>query len=125
MQQVIEGMMGVFFLIILVFTGMGIAGALVHASEAQNFKMEVIERLEDCNYESEVIDACFQEAVERGLELSVKLYYSDGNIVTFTQSGISEQNRGIVTSGKVSVRYAFQIPFLHISEQLVTTGSLL
>ncbi len=125
MQQVIEGMMSVFFLIIVVFVGIEIAGAMTTASEAQAFKIEVMERLEDCNFDSEVIKACFQEAKSHGFSMTLRLYYSDGRIQTLKSGGIRERSGCYITSGKVAITYPFEIPFLKVTKKLDTTGIIL
>lgn len=125
MQQVVEGMMGVFFLIMLVFGGVGIAGAMANATAAQNFKVEVMERLEDCNYDATVINMYFREASRRGFDLSLKLCYSDGRVITYNGAGVVKREGYIVNSGVVTVGYDFEIPFLKISEQLFTSGYII
>ncbi len=125
MQQVIEGMMSVFFLILVVFVGIEIAGAMTTASEAQTFKMEVIERLEDCDFDPEVIKACFQEAKRHKFSLALKLYYSDGS-VEITKNGKMQCPDGCyVVTGKVAVTYPFEISFLKVNKKLDITGTIL
>ena len=124
MQQVVEGMMSIFFLMLIIFTGIGIAGALTKASAAQNYKIEVIERLEDSNYDQSVIEACFVGAMERGMNMSLKLYYSDGAIRTFAENGTTEFKGSVITGGMVTITYLFEIPFLNISKPMQIVGSI-
>ncbi len=125
MQQVVEGMMSLFFLVLLVFTGIEIAGAMTTASEAQAFKVEIMEKIEECNYDADVINACFRAAKERGFSLVLRLYYSNGRIQTYQNSSVKNPEGCYITGGKVAVRYTFEIPFLGVVKQLDTTGIVL
>lgn len=122
MQQVIEGMMGLFFLIVLTFTGIEIAGALVEASEAQAFKVEIMERLEDCNYDVDVINGCFREAQLHGFRITLRLYYSNGNMQNYQMGNVRLPEGCYVTGAQVAVKYNLEIPFLKIRKAVSITG---
>ena len=125
MQQVVEGMVSLFFVVLLVFTGIEIAGAMTTASGAQAFKVDVMERIEECNYDSDVINACFREARDRGFSLVLRVYYSNGRVQTYQSAVVKTPEGCYITGGTVVVRYTFEIPFLGVVKRLDTAGIIL
>ena len=121
-QQVIEGMMGLFFVIVLVFCGFGIASAIGTESEALTFKTQTITLLEDCNYDKEVLAASYITAKQKGFTLSVRLFYEDGTIVELEEESIDSMNTSGVTMAEVTVGYPFRIGMLKIDDQLEISG---
>ena len=125
MQQVVEGLVSMFFVILLVFTGIELAGAMTRTSQAQSFKIDMMERIEDCNYDPDVINACFREAKEHNFSVSLRLYYSNGMVQVYRNGVVHTPEGCYITGGQIAVSYTFEIPFLGIEKQLDTTGVLL
>lgn len=122
MQQVIEGMMGIFFAVLLVFTGMGIARAMTGAGEALAFKGEVIRALEDSDYSAAVMESCLEGAAQKNYQLTIELFLKDGSRVMITDDCPEEALLEEVELAQVTVGYPFEIKGLGIAEFLETTG---
>lgn len=83
MEQIIKTYLGMFLILLMTVTGIGIVAAEVEVTRAREFKSDVIIELENSNYNVNVLNACIQQAREIGYDLSVTLYGEDGTAVDY------------------------------------------
>ncbi len=90
---------GVFILLLLTVTGMGIIHSSIEANAADNFYSEAIKKMSESHFSDAVIDECISNANQRGYELTVDTYFVNG----------SKRKAGVVT-----MRYPFSLCVLGI-----------
>lgn len=123
MQQIIETMSAIFFAVFLTFTGIGIAGGFMTNSRALGFKTETIAMLEECNYDANVVNACFEMAQRAGYELKILFFYKDGRTAEIRNQGVVEKDVENVSMARVTITYPFRIGTMKLNAWLTTEGT--
>lgn len=111
MSQIVKMFMGIFFLLMLSFLGIGIISAQLEVIQAQDYKADVIAELENSNYSPSVINACITQAEECGYNIAVKLYKKGQEAILYTQPQVTETKE--VQMAEVIVSYPYSIGFLN------------
>ncbi|MGN0342763.1 MAG: hypothetical protein ACI4DO_08210 [Roseburia sp.] len=87
MEQIIKTYLGIFMILLMTVTGIGIVAAEVEVTRAREFKSDVIIELENSDYNVNVLNACMQQAQEIGYDLDITLYGKDGTAVNYEPGG--------------------------------------
>ena len=69
MSQIMKTFLGVFLIMFMVVTSSGVLSGFMTVVEAQNLHAQIINELEDSDYDSSVAQTCFQNA-SKNLRLS-------------------------------------------------------
>lgn len=74
MSQIMKAFMGIFIILFMVFSSMGVLGAFLQVERALEFHSSVIDELENSDYADVVLENCLKEAEQYGYELEVTMY---------------------------------------------------
>lgn len=103
---------GVFGTLIVMMLNTFLCISVINASgivaEAKEFKADVINEIENSNFNQRVIDACILQAQAEGYHLQI------------TNCIYDEQNA--IKTAEVILKYKYEIPFLGIWEEKTTRG---
>ena len=121
MSQILKSFLGVFLVMMLALSGIGILGGFINVLKAQNQYSEMILELEDSNFYAPVIKENFELAEVCGNELNVTLYYPDSRVVTCT-SAEQVPDTSEVEMARVELVFYYRIPFLGIEKGNVLSG---
>ena len=122
MSQVMKGFLGIFLVLFMAVTGIGILGAFLQVMDAQDFHTQIIDELENSDFAASVLREQLQRAAESGYELKVTLYqneetslmYEDPEMVPDTLSGIELAG--------VELRFLLQIGFFQMADWHTING---
>lgn len=108
MGTIAKTMLGVFFLLLVLLTGVQTTMGGTDVTEAQNYHADVVTEIECSNFNPQVIAACIDQAAQEGYELTVTpvMYDESGNLQT----------------AEVILKYRYGIKLLDISEQKSIRG---
>lgn len=110
MSQVFKSFMGVFFILVLLFTGIGIISAQIEVSHALNYKSDIITELENSNYSPEVMNACITQASANGYALEIRTFVDGGGSKVYSLPDVSDT--ADVVMAEVVLTYPFKMIFL-------------
>lgn len=111
MSQIIKSFMGLFFVLIILFLGVGIISAQMDVSHALDYKSDLVAQLENSNYSPQVINGCIEQALQNGYGISIKTFTEGGSVKTYTSPSASD-TRDVVMA-EVVLTYPYQIHFLN------------
>lgn len=94
MSQIIKGFLGIFFIVLLVVSGLSISVSMLNAANAKTFKANMITEIENSNFNYEVINECLGQGEEQGYEIEMTIYTED------IETG--ERNTENITDGSVN-----------------------
>ena len=80
MSQILKTFMGLFLILIMIATSVGLLSSFFSVMAAQNLHAAMISEIEDSDYYPIVIKECFQIANEKGYDLEMTLYGEDNSI---------------------------------------------
>ena len=92
MESIFKGFLGIFFLMVLSFTGIELIGASSDARRADSFLAKSVEMIEAGHYRKSVVDACIADAEALGYELQVDIVENEWGDC-FGQAKLSYQYR--------------------------------
>lgn len=113
MNQVVKSFLGIFFLLVLIFTGVGIISAQINVSAALDYKSAVVTQLENSNYSPTVMNACIQQAADSGYVLEIRTFVKGKSMQVYTSPNVTDTSD--VTMAEVILNYPYKIPFLQVS----------
>ena len=99
MSQIMKTFLGVFLIMFMVVTSSGVLSGFMTVVEAQNLHAQIINELEDSDYDSSVAQTCFENASKAGDTLELKLYMTDNSTRKVLQR-ISAQHMLLLNSEK-------------------------
>ncbi|RDY32120.1 hypothetical protein [Lachnotalea glycerini] len=102
MSTTIKTYVGIFLLLLSVFTMAGVMSACIDANNARDFHASVIAEIEDSNFAPSVINACKTQAENAGYELLI----NDNSVV--------KNENGKTTLLVVILKYQYQVDFLGV-----------
>lgn len=89
--------------------------------EAQNLHAQIINELEDSDYDSSVAQTCFENASKAGDTLELKLYMTDNSIRTVTDaSQITSSDE--IEKARVELKFTYAVAFFGIEQEHVLSG---
>ncbi len=100
MESIFKGFLGVFFLMLISFTGIGVIEASIEARKADTFLTESVSDIEAGHYNQYVISACRADAADRGYRLDVDIVGND----------VGEY------CGRARLSYQYEVPFLGLKQ---------
>ena len=102
MSTTIKTYVGIFILLLSVFTMAGVMSACIDANNARDFHASVVAEIEDSNFAPSVINACKTQAANAGYELLID------------ESSIVKDEDGKPTLMEVILRYNYHVDFLGV-----------
>ncbi len=108
MDSIFKSFLGVFFLVILSCTGIGLLEASIEARGADSYLSRVVSQVEAGHYSEQVIKAAKSDARARGYELEIEL---------------DENDRG-ECCGIARLTYVYRVPLLGLSQSHVACADI-
>lgn len=116
MSQIMKAFTGVFLILFMAVTAMGILSAYMEVMNAQDMQARIVDEIENSDFNSSVIKNCFNQSEEAGYQLAVTLYCEETAVITAHSAG----EIPIVTEGvemaKVEMSFPFRVVFLGIDK---------
>ena len=122
MSQVMKGFTGVFLLLLLSVSALGLLGGFLQVLRAQSFHSNVICELEDSDYAPAVIEECLQKGEENGYTLVITLFYKTGGNLVLTQKEQVAQLAKDVDTARVVMSFDIKIPLFGIESAQRLSG---
>lgn len=119
MDQIPKVFLGILFILFLVFGGTSIVAAHLSASQAREYKNNMVTEIENSDFNPTVISACVSEANEREYTAKITLYYED-QTVSDISNGISDDKK--IYMADITLSYKLKIPFFQIEKEFSTRG---
>lgn len=105
----------------MVVTSSGVLSGFMTVVEAQNLHAQIINELEDSDYDSLVAQTCFENASKAGDTLELKLYMTDNSIRTVTDaSQIASSDE--IEKARVELKFTYAVAFFGIEQEHVLSG---
>ena len=120
MSQIMKTFLGVFLIMFMVVTSSGVLSGFMTVVEAQNLHAQVINELEDSDYDSSVAQTCFENASKAGDTLELKLYLTDNSIKTVTDA--SQITSDDIEKARVELKFNYAVAFFGIEQEHVLSG---
>ena len=121
MSQIMKTFLGVFLIMFMVVTSSGVLSGFMTVVEAQNLHAQIINELEDSDYDSSVAQTCFENASKAGDILELKLYMTDNSIRTVTDaSQIASSDE--IEKARVELKFTYAVAFFGIEQEHVLSG---
>ena len=111
MQQIVEGMMAMVFLMLFLVTGIDLISVEVNCCNAREFRNSVIMALENSEFDESVIRDCFDKAKKNGYDLTMTFHYLDGETTTITNGSVYAKTKTILIA-EVKLAYKLRVPIL-------------
>lgn len=122
MSQIFKTFLGVFLLLFMAVTSIGILSAYMQVLNAQDLQARIVDEIENSHYAAPVICAGYEEARRAGCELSVTLYYESGGMVVTSSASQVPWYTEDVSMARVELTFPFQVAGLGLSQEHTFTG---
>lgn len=122
MSQIIKAYTGVFLVLFLMATGVGILGAFLQTMQAQDLHGKIIDELENSDYAVGVLKETYEITENYGLNLEVLLYLENGECLHCGNRMEVPDTLEQVTMAEVAVTYPIRIAFWGIEKEHRLTG---
>ena len=121
MSQIMKTFLGVFLIMFMVVISSGVLSGFMTVVEAQNLHAQIINELEDSDYDSSVVQTCFENASKAGDTLELKLYMTDNSIRTVTDaSQIASSDE--IEKARVELKFTYELAFFGLEQEHVLSG---
>ncbi|MBR1630023.1 MAG: hypothetical protein IJ679_12295 [Lachnospiraceae bacterium] len=108
MDSIFKSFLGVFFLLVLSCTGIGLVEASIDARSADSYLSSVVSQIESGHYSTSVVSACKKDAESRGYELNVDI----------------QENTLGECFGTAELTYVYQVSFLGLKQTHIATADI-
>lgn len=115
MSQIIKAFMGVFLILFMAATAMGILSAYMEVMSAQDMQARMVDEIENSDFNEGVIRECFVRCSDAGYELAVTLFMEDSAVLTAHSAGEVYGGYGNVDLAKVELKFPFRVAFFGIN----------
>lgn len=122
MSQIMKAFMGIFIVLFMTTSSMGMLGAFLQVSQAREFHAMVIDELENSNYCKAVLEECFKTAEESGYVLEVTLYKNQGGYISCTEKADIPSQLEEIDMAKIDMQFVITIPFLGVENEQEISG---
>ena len=122
MSQIVKTFLGVFLILFMTVTSIGILSAYMEVLHAQDLQSRLVDEIENSDYALEVLRAGYGEAENAGCGLCVTLFYEGGGTVSASSAAqIPESTEG-VEMARVDLTFPFRVIPLGIQSEHTFTG---
>lgn len=111
MQQIVEGMIALLFLVLFLITGIDLIRVEVDCCNAGEFRNSVIMALENSEFDEAVIRDAFNKAKQNEYELVMVFHYLDGTSETVSNNKQYTKTKTILIA-EVKLTYNLRVPIL-------------
>lgn len=106
MEMIVKAFTGLFFILMVIYLGVGFIAASITARGAEDFMASCTQRMEASNMATSVVNSCISDAEDQGYELKVSVHG------TGDRYGVAE------------LTYEYKLPILGISSDHVITSDM-
>lgn len=122
MSQIIKTFLGIYLILFMAVTSVGILAAYMQVLGAQDLQARIVDELENSRYAAPVIRAEFEEANRAGCRLTVTLYYENGRTIAAESASRIPDSTQEVCMARVELSFPFQVACLGIRQEHTLTG---
>lgn len=122
MSQIMKSYLGIFLIVFMVVCSVGILSAFVTVMDAQDLHARIISEIEDSDYSGNVIRENFEKAGEAGYQLSVTLFYENGDKAECHSGEEVPSGGGKVRQARIDLAFPFQVAFFGINHMHSLSG---
>lgn len=122
MSQVIKSYLGVFMVLLLMMTSIGILSAFMMVLSAQDVHAVIIDELENSHCAQNVLEECFDMAGQAGYDLSVNLFYEDGTSCRISSEEEIPADSSTSFYARVELEFPLTIGFFQLQQNHVISG---
>lgn len=117
MSQIIKAFTGIFIVLFMAVTSMGIIGVFLRVLHAQNLHASVVNELENSDYARQVCVEALEIAEVYGYELKLVFYEEDGTSYACQEVEDIPSTTQSVIMAEVLLTYPVEIPFFGVDTQ--------
>ncbi len=117
MSQIIKAFMGVFFILFMSVTAVGILTAYMEVMNAQDMQARIVDEIENSDFSSPVIRSCFEQAGKAVYRLDVTLFYEGGGTAGCGSISTVPYSISAVDMARVELTFPFRVSFLGINKE--------
>lgn len=122
MSQIMKVFIGIFMVLFMTASSMGVLGAFLQVTKAQNYHAMIIDEMENSDYCASVCEECFRIADASNYRLTITFYQENGGYVSCTTGDDIPQTPAEFTMAKVVLSFDIQIPFMGIKSSQELMG---
>lgn len=122
MEQIIQGMMAVFFTMLMLSCGIQVINSQIVASEAKDYRNYCIACIENSDYQEGVMMELLSTARQKQYDLKIKLFFDDGSTQELSAGSTSIQ-AGVIETAQIEMKYHIKIPILQSDVEHVLVGA--
>ncbi|MBQ8624844.1 MAG: hypothetical protein IJ419_01565 [Agathobacter sp.] len=122
MSQIIKAFTGIFIVLFMMCSALGILGVFFQTLQAQDFHALIVNELENSNYAEAVVENAFITSQTYGYELEIRFYQEAGEPVACGDVETIPENLEDVCMAQVTLQYPVEIAFFQVDEQQTIIG---
>ena len=122
MSQIIKGYLGVFLVLLLMLTSVGVLSAFMGVISAQDVHGAIIDELENSAYARNVLEEAFDKTAQAGYQMEVTLYFDDGGSNYISSKEEIPANSMKTSYARVDLRFPLKIAFFQVNQNHVISG---
>lgn len=117
MSQIMKAYTGIFLMVFLSLATAGILAAFMQVSMAQDLHADIINEIENSNYNASVLKEAFQRTSDANYGLVITLYKDNYTHVVCHNASDVPADTSLVTGAKVEMEFPFEIGFFGVAQQ--------
>lgn len=121
MPTIIKTFLGVFFFMLMVFSGTGLIKYNIDVNAAADFKQNVVEELQNSNMSPDVINSCINTGKTNGYNVIITAIH-ESTTSTFRDGNYATVSMPEVESAYVVIEYKLKLPFFKVTSQKTERG---
>lgn len=122
MSQIMKCFTGIFIILFMTVSSIGILSAFLTVISAQNLHASIINELENSDFYEEVVRESFAKAEETKNVLVLTFYYSDNTSIEVTSEELDKYKPENVEMAKVDLRFNLNSGLFSLSDEHILSG---
>ena len=122
MSQIMKAFTGIFIVMFMMVSAVGILGAFLQTIQAQNLHAVILDELENSHYAYPVLENVFETVEACGFELRVVLYQQYDPEVVCTCAEELPMDTEDVVMAEVALSYPVELSFFNVSRRQTIIG---
>lgn len=122
MSQIIKGYLGVFLVLLLMITSIGVLSAFMGVISAQDLHGAIIDEVENSAYAKSVLEEAFEKTAQAGYQMTVTLFYQDGNRLFVSSKEEIPQDSMKASYARIELKFPLRIGFFQVNQNHVISG---
>lgn len=122
MSQIMKCFTGIFIILFMTVSSIGILSAFLTVISAQNLHASIINELENSDFYEEVVRESFAKAEETKNVLVLTFYYSDNTSIEVTSEELDKYKPENVEMAKVDLRFNLNSGLFSLSDGHILSG---